>query len=152
MKTSLTLCLPRYIECLLPCRPNKHKANTTALMHFTRALFLLTVCFAGAYYTRQGFNIKSLDHDGVKLNVWDIGGTYMVVPPPPQSQTCVFLTRKPATVNLQPLVSSSSSSGQKTIRAYWRNYYEGTDALVSAPTNTPSSMLHPAQHSQFGLR
>mmetsp|Transcript_25865 Transcript_25865/g.46785 ORF Transcript_25865/g.46785 Transcript_25865/m.46785 type:complete len:193 (-) Transcript_25865:401-979(-) len=41
----------------------------------------------------QGFNIKSLDHDGVKLNVWDIGG-------------------------------------QKTIRAYWRNYYEGTDALL----------------------
>eukprot|EP01061_Rhynchopus_euleeides_P030179 TRINITY_DN50215_c0_g1_i1.p1 TRINITY_DN50215_c0_g1~~TRINITY_DN50215_c0_g1_i1.p1 ORF type:complete len:181 (+),score=80.51 TRINITY_DN50215_c0_g1_i1:284-826(+) len=22
----------------------------------------------------QGFNIKSLDHDGVKLNMWDIGG------------------------------------------------------------------------------
>ena len=23
----------------------------------------------------QGFNIKSLMHDGFKLNVWDIGGT-----------------------------------------------------------------------------
>jgi len=41
----------------------------------------------------QGFNIKSLMHDGFKLNVWDIGG-------------------------------------QKTIRPYWRNYYESTDALI----------------------
>lgn len=41
----------------------------------------------------QGFNIKSLVHDGFKLNVWDIGG-------------------------------------QRTIRPYWRNYFEQTDALV----------------------
>merc|ERR1719242_2298427 len=41
----------------------------------------------------QGFNIKSLNHDGVKLNVWDIGG-------------------------------------QKTIRPYWSNYFECSDALV----------------------
>merc|ERR1712137_565209 len=41
----------------------------------------------------QGFNIKSVVHEGFKLNVWDIGG-------------------------------------QKTIRPYWRNYYDQTDALV----------------------
>eukprot|EP01064_Diplonema_japonicum_P031013 TRINITY_DN5416_c1_g1_i1.p1 TRINITY_DN5416_c1_g1~~TRINITY_DN5416_c1_g1_i1.p1 ORF type:complete len:179 (+),score=48.57 TRINITY_DN5416_c1_g1_i1:113-649(+) len=41
----------------------------------------------------QGFNIKSLDHDGVKLNMWDIGG-------------------------------------QKTIRTYWRNYFDETDCLI----------------------
>ena len=41
----------------------------------------------------QGFNIKSLVHDGFKLNVWDVGG-------------------------------------QREIRPYWKNYYEGTDALV----------------------
>merc|ERR1719242_2300612 len=41
----------------------------------------------------QGFNIKSLVHEGVKLNVWDIGG-------------------------------------QKTIRPYWSNYFESSDALV----------------------
>lgn len=41
----------------------------------------------------QGFNIKSLIHEGFKLNVWDIGG-------------------------------------QSTIRPYWRNYFEHTDALV----------------------
>uniref|UniRef100_A0A383VRU4 ADP-ribosylation factor-like protein 3 n=1 Tax=Tetradesmus obliquus TaxID=3088 RepID=A0A383VRU4_TETOB len=41
----------------------------------------------------EGFNIKSLMHDGFKLNVWDIGG-------------------------------------QKSIRPYWRNYFDSTDALV----------------------
>jgi len=41
----------------------------------------------------QGFNIKSLLHEGFKLNVWDIGG-------------------------------------QKTIRPYWKNYFENTDALI----------------------
>merc|ERR1711966_586956 len=41
----------------------------------------------------QGFNIKSLLHEGFKLNVWDIGG-------------------------------------QSTIRPYWKNYFENTDALV----------------------
>eukprot|EP00812_Abedinium_dasypus_P010059 NODE_3703_length_753_cov_23.902579.p1 GENE.NODE_3703_length_753_cov_23.902579~~NODE_3703_length_753_cov_23.902579.p1 ORF type:complete len:189 (-),score=49.98 NODE_3703_length_753_cov_23.902579:90-656(-) len=41
----------------------------------------------------QGFNIKSLVHEGFKLNVWDIGG-------------------------------------QKSIRPYWNNYFESTDALV----------------------
>ncbi|ORZ39568.1 ADP-ribosylation factor-like 2-like protein [Catenaria anguillulae PL171] len=40
-----------------------------------------------------GFNIKTLEHNGFKLNVWDIGG-------------------------------------QKSIRSYWRNYFEQTDALV----------------------
>merc|ERR1711879_433559 len=41
----------------------------------------------------QGFNIKSLVHEGFKLNVWDIGG-------------------------------------QKTIRPYWSNYFEASDALI----------------------
>ena len=41
----------------------------------------------------QGFNIKSVQHSGFKLNVWDIGG-------------------------------------QKSIRPYWRNYFDQTDALV----------------------
>ena len=41
----------------------------------------------------QGFNIKSLQHEGFKLNVWDIGG-------------------------------------QKSIRPYWRNYFDQTDALI----------------------
>merc|ERR1712178_558356 len=41
----------------------------------------------------QGFNIKSLQHEGFRLNVWDIGG-------------------------------------QKSIRPYWRNYFDQTDSLM----------------------
>ncbi|XP_067938584.1 ADP-ribosylation factor-like protein 2 [Watersipora subatra] len=40
-----------------------------------------------------GFNIKTLDHNGYKLNVWDVGG-------------------------------------QKSLRSYWRNYFESTDGLI----------------------
>ncbi|KAG0753698.1 hypothetical protein G6F57_010271 [Rhizopus arrhizus] len=40
-----------------------------------------------------GFNIKTLEHESYKLNIWDVGG-------------------------------------QKSIRSYWRNYFEQTDALV----------------------
>lgn len=40
-----------------------------------------------------GFNIKTMDYRGYKLNVWDVGG-------------------------------------QKTLRSYWRNYFESTDGLV----------------------
>ena len=40
-----------------------------------------------------GFNIETIEHQGCKLNVWDVGG-------------------------------------QKTIRSYWRNYYEQTDGLI----------------------
>ena len=40
-----------------------------------------------------GFNIKTLEHKGYQLNIWDVGG-------------------------------------QKTIRAYWRNYFERTDGLI----------------------
>ena len=41
------------------------------------------------YFKPKGFNVKTLMHDGFKLNVWDIGG-------------------------------------QKSIRPYWRNYYDQT--------------------------
>lgn len=40
-----------------------------------------------------GFNIKSMQYDRFRLNIWDVGG-------------------------------------QKTLRSYWRNYYEQTDGLV----------------------
>lgn len=40
-----------------------------------------------------GFNIKTLEHRGYKLNIWDVGG-------------------------------------QKSLRSYWRNYFESTDGLV----------------------
>ncbi|EQK98591.1 Small GTPase superfamily, ARF/SAR type [Ophiocordyceps sinensis CO18] len=40
-----------------------------------------------------GFIIKTIDYDGYKLNIWDVGG-------------------------------------QRTLRSYWRNYFEKTDALI----------------------
>ncbi|KZZ87440.1 Small GTPase superfamily, ARF/SAR type [Ascosphaera apis ARSEF 7405] len=40
-----------------------------------------------------GFIIKTIDFDGYKLNIWDVGG-------------------------------------QKTLRSYWRNYFEKTDVLI----------------------
>ncbi|APA10625.1 hypothetical protein EAF04_000363 [Stromatinia cepivora] len=40
-----------------------------------------------------GFIIKTIEHAGYKLNIWDVGG-------------------------------------QKTLRSYWRNYFEKTDALI----------------------
>uniref|UniRef100_A0A2K6JQL2 ADP-ribosylation factor-like protein 2 n=1 Tax=Rhinopithecus bieti TaxID=61621 RepID=A0A2K6JQL2_RHIBE len=40
-----------------------------------------------------GFNIKTLEHRGFKLNIWDVGG-------------------------------------QRSLRSYWRNYFESTDGLI----------------------
>lgn len=40
-----------------------------------------------------GFNIKTLEHKGFKLNIWDVGG-------------------------------------QKSLRSYWKNYFESTDGLI----------------------
>lgn len=40
-----------------------------------------------------GFNIRSFQHAGFKINIWDIGG-------------------------------------QKSIRSYWKNYFEDTDAII----------------------
>lgn len=40
-----------------------------------------------------GFNIKTLEYKGWKLNCWDVGG-------------------------------------QKSLRSYWRNYFERTDAVI----------------------
>lgn len=60
----------------------------------------------------QGFNIKSLMHDGFKLNVWDIGGEV-------SKSICEF-----------QFFYQCYFVGQKSIRPYWRNYYDQTDALV----------------------
>lgn len=41
----------------------------------------------------MGFNIKTLEYNGLNLNLWDVGG-------------------------------------QKSIRTYWRNYFEQTDGII----------------------
>lgn len=44
-------------------------------------------------FTLLGFNIKTLEYKGMKLNMWDVGG-------------------------------------QKSLRSYWRNYFEQTDGII----------------------
>lgn len=56
----------------------------------------------------QGFNIKSIQSEGFKLNVWDIGG-------------------------------------QKSIRPYWRNYYDNTDALIYVVDSADNRIEEAAQ-------
>src|SRR5690554_4001730 len=55
----------------------------------------------------QGFNIKSLQQEGFKLNVWDIGGLNLFF--------FEFFFVPFADVLLFSL-------GQKSIRPYWQNY------------------------------
>ena len=52
-----------------------------------------------------GFSIKTLEYQGFKLNVWDIGG-------------------------------------QQTIRSYWRNYFEQTDAIIWVVDSADRARLH----------
>lgn len=51
-----------------------------------------------------GFNIKTIEHEGFRLNIWDVGG-------------------------------------QKSIRSFWRNYFENTDALVWVVDSADSMRL-----------
>ena len=124
----------------------------------------------------QGFNIKSLMHDGFKLNVWDIGGICRsnVIEKQLLKMKCSFWFRAASEsqnweiLNFEILwsyffhhmfsrpyhlleeiywcryallfylssefqffrSSLQTISGQKSIRPYWRNYYDQTDALV----------------------
>eukprot|EP00877_Chromochloris_zofingiensis_P005023 jgi/Chrzof1/14521/Cz09g05260.t1 len=52
-----------------------------------------------------GFNIKTMQYKGYKLNIWDVGG-------------------------------------QKTLRPYWRNYYEKTDGLIWVIDSADLARLH----------
>lgn len=51
-----------------------------------------------------GFNIKTLEHRGYKLNIWDVGG-------------------------------------QKSLRSYWKNYFESTEGLVWVVDSTDTMRL-----------
>lgn len=63
-----------------------------------------------------GFNIKTLDHRGFRMNMWDVGG-------------------------------------QKSLRTYWRNYFESTDAVVWVVDSADKRRLqdcHDELHSLIG--
>ncbi|KAH8752494.1 ADP-ribosylation factor family-domain-containing protein [Diaporthe sp. PMI_573] len=61
-----------------------------------------------------GFIIKTIDYEGYKLNIWDVGG-------------------------------------QKTLRSYWRNYFEKTDALIWVVDATDRLRIEDCRAELHGL-
>ncbi|WPH03294.1 ADP-ribosylation factor family protein [Acrodontium crateriforme] len=61
-----------------------------------------------------GFIIKTIDYDGYKLNIWDVGG-------------------------------------QKTLRTYWKNYFEKTDTLIWVVDATDRERLYDCSQELHGL-
>ncbi|XP_028655920.1 ADP-ribosylation factor-like protein 2 [Erpetoichthys calabaricus] len=61
-----------------------------------------------------GFNIKTLEHRGFKLNIWDVGG-------------------------------------QKSLRSYWRNYFESTDGLIWVVDSADRHRLEDCKKELAGL-
>lgn len=61
-----------------------------------------------------GFIIKTIDYEGYKLNIWDVGG-------------------------------------QKTLRTYWKNYFEKTDTLIWVVDATDRERLADCRHELKGL-
>ncbi|KAI1646122.1 ARF/SAR superfamily [Daldinia loculata] len=61
-----------------------------------------------------GFIIKTIEYEGYKLNIWDVGG-------------------------------------QKTLRSYWRNYFEKTDALIWVVDATDRLRIDDCREELHGL-
>ncbi|KAL2035117.1 hypothetical protein VTO58DRAFT_101034 [Aureobasidium pullulans] len=61
-----------------------------------------------------GFIIKTIDYDGYKLNIWDVGG-------------------------------------QKTLRTYWKNYFEKTDTLIWVVDGTDRERIDDCRQELEGL-
>ncbi|KAF2276833.1 ADP-ribosylation factor [Westerdykella ornata] len=61
-----------------------------------------------------GFIIKTIEYDGYKLNIWDVGG-------------------------------------QKTLRTYWKNYFEKTDTLVWVVDATDRERIDDCRQELAGL-
>ncbi|KAF4553472.1 ADP-ribosylation factor-like protein 4 [Elsinoe fawcettii] len=61
-----------------------------------------------------GFIIKTIEYDGYKLNIWDVGG-------------------------------------QKTLRTYWKNYFEKTDTLIWVVDSTDRERMQDCRNELKGL-
>ncbi|KAH8815852.1 ADP-ribosylation factor family-domain-containing protein [Xylogone sp. PMI_703] len=61
-----------------------------------------------------GFIIKTIEYEGYRLNIWDVGG-------------------------------------QKTLRSYWRNYFEKTDALIWVVDATDRLRVDDCREELHGL-
>ncbi|EMF15148.1 ARF/SAR superfamily [Sphaerulina musiva SO2202] len=61
-----------------------------------------------------GFIIKTIEYEGYKLNIWDVGG-------------------------------------QKTLRTYWKNYFEKTDTLIWVVDATDKERIEDCRQELTGL-
>ncbi|KAE9965745.1 hypothetical protein EG328_009423 [Venturia inaequalis] len=61
-----------------------------------------------------GFIIKTIEYEGYKLNIWDVGG-------------------------------------QKTLRTYWKNYFEKTDTLIWVVDSTDAARLEDCREELMKL-
>ncbi|KAB2571434.1 ADP-ribosylation factor-like protein 2 [Lasiodiplodia hormozganensis] len=61
-----------------------------------------------------GFIIKTIEYEGYKLNIWDVGG-------------------------------------QKTLRTYWKNYFEKTDTLIWVVDSTDRERIDDCRRELKGL-
>ncbi|EOD49561.1 putative adp-ribosylation factor family protein [Neofusicoccum parvum UCRNP2] len=61
-----------------------------------------------------GFIIKTIEYEGYKLNIWDVGG-------------------------------------QKTLRTYWKNYFEKTDTLIWVVDSTDRQRIDDCRRELKGL-
>ena len=80
----------------------------------------------------QGFNVKSVHSQGFKLNIWDIGGEHWYDCDAVCVCVCVC-ARAPGTMYTYAYCTFTLCvfiPGQRTIRPYWKHYFEGTDLLV----------------------
>ena len=61
-----------------------------------------------------GFNIKTVEHKGYNLNIWDVGG-------------------------------------QRSLRSYWKNYFESTDGLIWVVDSADTKRLDDCKKELQGL-
>ena len=88
--------------------------------------------------TMQGFNIKSVARDGVRLNVWDVGGQREIRPYWCVAAKCASASEHRARGHLPPASLACSPAHPPARR---RNYFDGTDALVYVIDSADSERL-----------
>ncbi|CAP68422.1 uncharacterized protein PODANS_7_2700 [Podospora anserina S mat+] len=79
-----------------------------------------------------GFIIKTIDYEGYKLNICE----------------WPYLTTRP---NNHQLTVAGDVGGQKTLRSYWRNYFEKTDALIWVVDATDRLRIADCREELHGL-
>jgi ADP-ribosylation factor-like protein 2 len=98
-----------------------------------------------------GFIIKTIDYDGYalpcSLSICPLTGSNL--PFPDTSSTFVSLPFSPPRQNID--LASGDVGGQKTLRSYWRNYFEKTDALIWVVDATDRLRVDDCREELHGL-